>query len=189
MEHGSTGVLIVRSEAFDDGGVGQAAGLAHGLQAVALRPAERDEWSVDIQEEQRRLRRTCHDRTIALPSFPNRRRRGSGSRSVTAPHQVHQTHLPIKVTRGRRAAPGRARRPVGDPLRTPAAPASALRIRRRSRQGCGRRGGSRLRAAGLAVAGEHHLADPVRALPARYHPAAHRQHRDGEEHQGAPTTR
>jgi hypothetical protein len=59
----------------------------------ALRRAERDEWSVDIQEEQRRLRRTCHDRTIALPSFPNRRRRGSGSRSVIAPHQVHQTQL------------------------------------------------------------------------------------------------
>jgi len=62
-------------------------------ESRALRRAERDEWSVDIQEEQRRLRRTCHDRTIALPSFPNRRRRGSGSRSVTAPHQVHQTPI------------------------------------------------------------------------------------------------
>ena len=67
-------------------------------ESRALRRAERDEWSVDIQEAQRRLRRTCHDRTIALPSFPNRRRKGSGSRSVTAPHQVHQIHLPLKVT-------------------------------------------------------------------------------------------
>ena len=35
-------------------------------ESRALRRAERDKWSVDIQEEQRRLRRTCHDRTIAL---------------------------------------------------------------------------------------------------------------------------
>lgn len=47
-------------------------------ESRALRRAERDEWSVDIQEAQRRLRRTCHDRTIALPSFPNRRRKVQG---------------------------------------------------------------------------------------------------------------
>jgi hypothetical protein len=39
-------------------------------QSRALRRAEPDEWSVDIQEAQRRLRRTCHDRHDSASKLP-----------------------------------------------------------------------------------------------------------------------